>query len=212
MERLFIYLTDLSSGASYAIVFGILVACGLGFTLPEDIPLVASGYLVWDGTMNWGPALAVTLLGVGIGDSILFFIGRKLGMRILEPGANKRSVFPPERIRRTRSVFSAFRSRNRAPSNTIATSAIIASGMGLPVSRLIIAAASARRRYNSRRMYRTEFARSRTERLDHAFDAARAAWTFALMSAAGVEIKSDAVRVVSGCVNVVKLSLRRPIR
>lgn len=105
MEKLFIYLTDLSSGFAYVIVFGILVACGLGFPLPEDIPLVASGYLIWDGTMAWAPAIAVTLLGVGIGDSILFFIGHKLGMRILEPSATRGPLFPIERVRRTRAYF-----------------------------------------------------------------------------------------------------------
>ncbi|NBX76767.1 MAG: DedA family protein, partial [Proteobacteria bacterium] len=33
MERLFEFLTDLSGGVAYLLIFGILVACGLGFPL-----------------------------------------------------------------------------------------------------------------------------------------------------------------------------------
>jgi len=101
MEKLFDYLIDLSGSASYAIIFGILVACGLGFPLPEDIPLIAAGYLVWDGTMKWGTAIAVTLAGVLIGDTILFYIGRQLGLRILESGR----IVKKEKVRRTRAYF-----------------------------------------------------------------------------------------------------------
>lgn len=101
MNKLFDYLIDLSGSASYGIIFGILVACGLGFPLPEDVPLIATGYLVWDGTMKWWPAFGVTMLGVLVGDTILFYIGRKLGLRILESGR----VLKKEKVRRTRAYF-----------------------------------------------------------------------------------------------------------
>lgn len=104
MEKLFVYLTDLSGGAAYAIIFGILVACGLGFPLPEDVPLIATGYLVWTGTMGWVPAILVTMGGVIIGDTILFFIGRKLGMKVLEQ-KRIQTFLPPAKIRRTRAYF-----------------------------------------------------------------------------------------------------------
>lgn len=104
MESLFVYLTTLSSNIAYLIIFGILVACGLGFPLPEDIPLIAAGYLVWDGTMEWLPAIFITMLGVVIGDSILFFIGRKLGLKILDTQRFQR-IFRKEKIRRTRAYF-----------------------------------------------------------------------------------------------------------
>ena len=104
MEKLFVYLTDLSSGVAYLIVFGILLACGLGFPLPEDVPLIAAGYLIWDGTMDWFPALFVTLLGVLLGDTILFFLGRKLGLRILRQKSLEK-IFKPAKVRRTRAYF-----------------------------------------------------------------------------------------------------------
>lgn len=104
MDKLFIYLTDLSGNAAYLIIFGILVACGLGFPLPEDVPLVAAGYLCWDGTISFLPTLAVTLFGVVVGDSILFFIGRRLGLSVLHRERFQR-IFKPEKVKRTRAYF-----------------------------------------------------------------------------------------------------------
>lgn len=104
MEKLFVYLTDLSSGLAYAIIFGVLLACGLGFPLPEDIPLVATGYLIWDGTMNWLPAIAVTMGGVLIGDTVLYYLGHQLGLNILRQKKFQK-IFPPDRVHRVRAYF-----------------------------------------------------------------------------------------------------------
>ncbi len=105
MDKLFIYLTgDLSGGVALLIIFGILVVCGLGFPLPEDIPLIAAGYLVWNETITLIPALAVTMGGVVIGDTILFFLGAKLGVKFLKnAGVNR--LYSQEKIRRTRAYF-----------------------------------------------------------------------------------------------------------
>lgn len=104
MDKLFESLTNLTGGVAYAIIFGILVACGLGFPLPEDLPLIATGYLVWDGTMSWLPAVTITLVGVLVGDSILFFIGRRLGLKFLEQGKLD-SFVKPKKVRRTKAYF-----------------------------------------------------------------------------------------------------------
>jgi membrane protein DedA with SNARE-associated domain len=104
MDRLLVYLTTLSSNIAYLVIFGILVACGIGLPLPEDIPLIATGYLVWDGTMSWFPAVAVTLAGVLFGDILLFVLGRKLGKRILRQHKFQ-TFFPPHRVRRAAAYF-----------------------------------------------------------------------------------------------------------
>ena len=104
MDKIFEFLTDLSGGTAYAVIFGILIACGLGFPLPEDIPLIAAGYLVWDETLDWLPAILVTLCGVMAGDTILFLLGRKLGLKILEQ-ERLQTLFKPEKVRRTRAYF-----------------------------------------------------------------------------------------------------------
>lgn len=104
MDKLFIYLTDLSGGMAYFLIFAILVACGLGFPLPEDIPLIAAGYLVWDKTITLVPALLVTLGGVAVGDTLLFFLGAKLGVKFLKNPWVRR-VYSEEKVKRTRAYF-----------------------------------------------------------------------------------------------------------
>lgn len=104
MENLFIFLTDQSGLAAYLLIFGVLIACGLGLPLPEDIPLVAAGYLIWEGSFGWASSIAVTLSGVLIGDSVLFFIGRKLGPALLAHGGMKTFV-KPKQMSRVRAYF-----------------------------------------------------------------------------------------------------------
>lgn len=104
MERLLVYLTNLSSNIAYLVIFGILLACGVGLPLPEDIPLIATGYLIWDGTMSWAPALGVTIAGVLVGDTLLFYLGRKVGKRILRQHKFQ-TLFPPHRVRRAAAYF-----------------------------------------------------------------------------------------------------------
>jgi len=66
---------------------------------------------VWDGTIHIIPAIIVTLAGVLIGDTLLFYFGRKLGLMIVDPRAGDRSLFKPARVRRTRAYFRKFGSR-----------------------------------------------------------------------------------------------------
>lgn len=111
MDWLFLYLTNLTTNLAYLTIFGVLVACGLGFPLPEDIPLVAAGFLVWDGTIHIVPAIIVTLAGVLMGDTLIFYFGRNMGVRIVDPGAGDRALFKPARVRRTRAYFRKFGSK-----------------------------------------------------------------------------------------------------
>jgi membrane protein DedA with SNARE-associated domain len=104
MDKVFFYLTDLSGPMSYLIIFGVLVACGLGFPLPEDLPLIAAGYLVWDGTLEWFWAIVVTMVGVLIGDTIIFSVGKKMGVKVLQSG-RVQSLIKPQKIRRVRAYF-----------------------------------------------------------------------------------------------------------
>ena len=47
LERLVEYLQSQPLGLGYAAVFGLLLAAGFGFPLPEDVPLIAGGVLAW---------------------------------------------------------------------------------------------------------------------------------------------------------------------
>lgn len=83
------------------IPFVILIFCGLGLPLPEDILLITLGYLVFNGYGNIYMALILGYLGIMIGDSIIFFLGNKYGVQIVK---NKifSKVFTKERLRRAK--------------------------------------------------------------------------------------------------------------
>lgn len=69
---------------SYLGLFLVLMAAGLGVPLPEDIPLVAAGWLVHKGGADLRWMIITGLVGVLLGDSILFFLGRQYGSQIVE--------------------------------------------------------------------------------------------------------------------------------
>ncbi len=53
--------------------------CGLGLPLPEDVALLAGGFLVHRGVTHYPMTLVVSLVGVVAGDNSLFFLGRRFG-------------------------------------------------------------------------------------------------------------------------------------
>lgn len=64
---------------TYVGLFAVLMLCGLGLPLPEDVALLAGGYLVHRGITRYPLTLLVSLLGVVSGDNSLFFLGRRFG-------------------------------------------------------------------------------------------------------------------------------------
>lgn len=64
---------------TYLGLFVILLLCGMGLPMPEDIALLAGGFLVHRGVIRYPITLAVALLGVVAGDNSLFFLGRRFG-------------------------------------------------------------------------------------------------------------------------------------
>ena len=83
MEDLFFQLTNLHGGLGILAVFGVLLLCGLGLPVPEDIPLISAGYLIHLGQSTWVIALLVCMLGVLTGDSVIFWFGKRLGNKLL---------------------------------------------------------------------------------------------------------------------------------
>ncbi len=64
---------------TYAGLFVVLLLCGMGLPLPEDLALLAGGYLVHSGVTRYPITLAVSLVGVVAGDNSLFYLGRHFG-------------------------------------------------------------------------------------------------------------------------------------
>jgi membrane protein DedA with SNARE-associated domain len=70
--------------ASYFIIFGILLICGLGVPIPEDITLLGAGLCAYYGSTNLILTIIVSYFGVMIGDGVIFFLGHFYGERILQ--------------------------------------------------------------------------------------------------------------------------------
>lgn len=83
MEDLFLHLTELHGSVGLLAVFGVLLLCGLGLPIPEDIPIISAGYLIHLGQTSWIVALLVCMAGVLIGDTIIFWFGKRLGNKLL---------------------------------------------------------------------------------------------------------------------------------
>ena len=102
------FLFSLVSGAqgpwAYAIVFGVLLMCGMGVPMPEDISLILGGFLVYEGSARLVPMMATGYLGIICGDSIVFFLGRRLGNNPSKP-AFLSKIFTPEKRERVKNLF-----------------------------------------------------------------------------------------------------------
>jgi membrane protein DedA with SNARE-associated domain len=61
----------------YAGLFLTLLLGGLGFPIPEDVPLLISGYLLHQGIFRWPVTLAVALAGVLAADSMVYGLGAR---------------------------------------------------------------------------------------------------------------------------------------
>lgn len=68
---------------AYALVFGLLVACGIGAPMNEDVVLLAAAALTLTGVMQPLPLVAVAWFGLIAGDALIFHWGYRYGARIL---------------------------------------------------------------------------------------------------------------------------------
>jgi membrane protein DedA with SNARE-associated domain len=72
----------MGSDWGYGVLFGLLLSCGLGMPLPEDIPLMIAGYFVADGKMNLAVVSTCAWCGIMCGDCILYTLGYHFGWTI----------------------------------------------------------------------------------------------------------------------------------
>jgi membrane protein DedA with SNARE-associated domain len=82
MPKLAEFLLTFDGPTAYALVFVILLACGFGIPIPEDITLIAAGILAYYKAARVEGMIAVGLVGVLIGDGTMFFLGRKYGLTL----------------------------------------------------------------------------------------------------------------------------------
>lgn len=94
----------------YAAVFLVLVICGFGIPIPEDVTLVAGGVIAGLGHANAHVMFAVGMAGVLIGDSLMFILGRLYGNRILKFRFVQR-ILTPERYAQVQDKFARYGNR-----------------------------------------------------------------------------------------------------
>jgi membrane protein DedA with SNARE-associated domain len=82
MNALFDFLLNLYGPAIYLAIFGMLLACGMGLPLPEDIILFAGGLSVYYQVTNLWLVIIVSYIGVILGDGIMFTLGARYGIKI----------------------------------------------------------------------------------------------------------------------------------
>ncbi len=99
---LFNFLRNFHGPALYVGVLSILITCGLGVPLPEDVPLIAGGYLAArTGSL---PLMIFTgLAGILIGDTMIFRAGQTYGEKLLDTRLGRH--IPGERVQRTIHLF-----------------------------------------------------------------------------------------------------------
>jgi membrane protein DedA with SNARE-associated domain len=107
LERLVDMLGGHGLHVGYGFVFFVLVLCGFGLPMPEDVVLATGGVLAWlasdlDRVTLGGmlrdegllAMIAVGLAGIVAGDSIIFLAGRRFGHRIADVRALRRIITP----------------------------------------------------------------------------------------------------------------------
>ncbi|MBI3544898.1 MAG: DedA family protein, partial [Deltaproteobacteria bacterium] len=71
---------------------------------PEDLTLFTMGYVAYSGIASFRASCAVCLFGVLFGDSMIYWIGRRYGTRLLKKGIFAK-IFPPDRMAAAKERF-----------------------------------------------------------------------------------------------------------
>lgn len=95
---------QLLSQYGYTAAFTVLLLCGLGLPIPEEVTLIGSGILYYKGDVQFLPIVLVCSTAILLGDSIPFWLGRKYGHRALRISWVAKIVHP-ERFARLERRF-----------------------------------------------------------------------------------------------------------
>lgn len=104
MDTIVDFLLNFYGPTPYLLIFGILLFCGFGLPIPEDVTLFAGGLLAYYGVCDLKIMIAVCFCGVMIGDSIMWFLGHRFGSRLLQRWFF-RKLLPADRLLMAREKF-----------------------------------------------------------------------------------------------------------
>lgn len=88
----------------YVAMFGVLLLCGLGLPLPEEVTLISAGLAVGWEQADFVLASLVCVAGILAGDAVVFGLGRTVGPRLLGSRL-MRFVLPERRQKRVAEFF-----------------------------------------------------------------------------------------------------------
>jgi membrane protein DedA with SNARE-associated domain len=125
MEPMVNFILGFTGPWAYILVFGILLLCGFGLPIPEDVTLFAGGYIAYKGTADVYLMILIAFAGVMVGDSIIFMLGQKYGKRAAQKGPLKKVLTPA----RLATVEQGFRKRG----NTVIFFARFMPGLRAPI-------------------------------------------------------------------------------
>lgn len=103
-------LVEFFSAYGYLAVFLVLFLCGLGLPIPEDITLVSGGIISGLGYTNPHLMVVVGMAGVLVGDSMMYWLGRIYGIKILRFRIIKRFI-TLKRLRAVKEKFGKYGNR-----------------------------------------------------------------------------------------------------
>ncbi len=101
------WITQYIAEFNYFAVALVLFLAGLGFPIPEDIPLIYGGVMASQGHMNVWIHGVVSIVFILIGDYCLYRIGRKLGDSAEAPGF-VRKILTPKAKAKVNGMFERF--------------------------------------------------------------------------------------------------------
>ena len=104
---MFAFLEDFFVQYGYAAVFFVLVICGFGVPIPEDLTLVTGGVISGLGYTRSHWMVVVGMLGVLAGDGFMFVAGRLWGQKILKFKPIAR-VMTPKRYAQVQEKFDKY--------------------------------------------------------------------------------------------------------
>lgn len=96
--------------AVYIGIFFMLLLGGIGFPIPEDIPLLMGGAAALHGIVDLRMVFIICYVGVMIGDQSMYLIGHFFGHRILNAG-KRSALFPGITAERIEEVREGLRKR-----------------------------------------------------------------------------------------------------
>ena len=131
-----------SHGAmAYLSIFAVLVACGLGVPLPEDVALILGGFLVFNGAAHLWAMVATGFLGILVGDTLIYMAGRRVGRHVRTGHGWLARVVTPARRRYVEGLFARHGEKlviaARFMPGVRAVTYFIAGSAGMPYTRFI---------------------------------------------------------------------------